>query len=165
MVEEGEFREDLYYRLNVFPIQIPALRERKEDIPTLVRCFLKKLSARLGKKIDSVSTSVIATLQDYGWPGNVRELENVIERAMILTSGSSLKLPSGVIPTRKHKSHQASIRPLSEVEAEHIRTVLEHTNGVIAGKSGAAKILEINANTLRSRMEKLGIKVERTDGS
>lgn len=165
MVEEGKFREDLYYRLNVFPIQIPALRERKEDIPTLVRCFLKKLSARLGKKIDSVSTSVIATLQDYGWPGNVRELENVIERAMILTSGSSLKLPSGVIPTRKHKSHQASIRPLSEVEAEHIRNVLEHTNGVIAGKSGAAKILELNANTLRSRMEKLGIKVERTDGS
>ena len=158
MVEEGKFREDLYYRLNVFPIEVPALRERKEDIPTLVRCFLTKLAARLGKKIDTVPAPVLAALQDYNWPGNVRELENVVERAMILSSGKSLSLPSGVIPTKKKRSAATSIRPLAEMEADHIRTVLEHTNGVIAGKGGAATLLDMNPNTLRSRMGKLGIK-------
>ena len=94
--------------------------------------------------------------------GNVRELENVIERAMILTSGDKLQLPSGVLPIRKSRSARNSIlRPLSEVEEEHIRSVLDHTNGVIAGPQGAAKILEMNPNTLRSRMEKLGIKAKR----
>ena len=98
MVDEGTFREDLYYRLNVFPIQIPSLRDRKEDIPTLVRFFLTKLSGRLGKVIENAPPDVITTLQNYSWPGNVRELENVIERAMILTTGGSLQLPAGVIP-------------------------------------------------------------------
>ena len=165
MVDKGDFREDLYYRLNVFPIPIPSLRERKSDIPTLVRCFLQKLNTRLGKTIDRVSPDVLATLQNYNWPGNVRELENIVERAMILTPGDSLKLPGGVIPLKKKRTQVTSLRPLADMEAEHIRTVLDHTNGVIAGQNGAARILAMNANTLRSRMEKLGIKVERSDGS
>jgi formate hydrogenlyase transcriptional activator len=164
MVDDGKFREDLYYRLNVFPIQMPSLRDRREDIPTLVRFFLTKLSERLGKVIENVPTSIISTLQNYSWPGNVRELENVIERAMILTTGDSLQLPAGVIPTRKGRSPKNSaLRPLTEVESEHIRAVLDHTSGVIAGPNGAAKILDMNPNTLRSRMEKLGIKTERSN--
>ena len=161
MVDDGTFREDLYYRLNVFPIQVPALRERKEDIPTLVRFFLKKLAERLGRKIETVPASVIATLQDYNWPGNVRELENVLERAMILSTGDTLQFPSGVIPSRRQRGLKDSVlRSLAEVETDHIRAVLGHANGVIAGPNGAAKILDMKPNTLRSRMEKLGIKVE-----
>jgi transcriptional regulator with GAF, ATPase, and Fis domain len=161
MVDDGTFREDLYYRLNVFPIQVPALRERKEDIPTLVRFFLKKFAERLGRKIEAVPGSIIAALQDYNWPGNVRELENVIERAMILSTGDTLQFPSGVIPSRRQKGLKNSVlRSLADVETDHIRAVLVHTNGVIAGPNGAAKILDLNPNTLRSRMEKLGIKVE-----
>lgn len=166
MVDEGTFREDLYYRLNVFPIQVPSLRDRKEDIPTLVRSFLTKLAERLGKKIETVPSSVIAALQDYHWPGNVRELENIVERAMILSTGDALQLPNGVIPVRRNKSARSSaLRPLVEIEKEHIRSVLEHTNGVIAGPNGAAKILDMNSNTLRSRMEKLGITVERPNAT
>jgi len=160
MVDDGTFREDLYYRLNVFPIQLPALRERKEDIPTLVRFFLKKLAERLGKKIETVPASVIATLQEYNWPGNVRELENVVERAMILSTTDALQFPSGVFPIRRRSGSKNSVlRSIAEVEADHIRAVLDHTGGVIAGPNGAAKILDMNPNTLRSRMEKLGITV------
>lgn len=164
MVEDGQFREDLYYRLNVFPIPIPPLRERPEDIPTLVRFFLVKLARRLGKQIDIVPDAVCSTLREYHWPGNVRELENVVERAMILTAGDTLQLPVGIIPMRKKKeSRTTQLLPLDEVERQHIQAVLNHTLGVIAGPRGAAKILGINPNTLRSRMEKLGIKVERPD--
>lgn len=164
MVEAGSFREDLYYRLNVFPIQVPPLRERKQDIPTLVRYFLAKLSGRLGKTIDAVPDRVCAVFREYSWPGNVRELENVVERAMILTRGATLELPDGMNPARGKKPRQSSVlRPLADVETDHIRAVLEHTRGVISGPHGAAKILEMNANTLRSRMEKLGVTVERTD--
>lgn len=158
MVESGSFREDLYYRLNVFPIQIPALRERKEDIPTLVRFFLNKLSERLGKQIESVSPDAIAELQAYHWPGNVRELENVIERGMILSTGNHFELSSGVIPSRAaNPAKDQSLRTLAEVEIEHIQRVLANTNGIIAGPNGAATILNINPNTLRSRMQKLDI--------
>jgi transcriptional regulator with GAF, ATPase, and Fis domain len=161
MVDNGTFREDLYYRLNVFPIQVPALRERKEDIPTLVQFFLKKLAERLGRKIETVPASVIGMLQDYNWPGNVRELENVVERAMILSTGDTLQIPSGMISARRRKASKNSVlRSLAEVEIDHIQAVLDHTNGVIAGPNGAAKILDMNPNTLRSRIEKLGIQVE-----
>lgn len=161
MVDEGTFREDLYYRLNVFPIQIPALRERREDVPTLVRFFLKKLAERLGKRIETVPADIISTLQDHNWPGNVRELENVVERAMILSTSDTLQFPSGMIPeSRRKRSKNSVLRSLAEVEIEHIQAVLDHTSGVIAGPRGAAKILGINPNTLRSRMEKLGIKAE-----
>jgi len=165
MVDDGSFREDLYYRLNVFPIGVPPLRERKEDIPTLVRFFLSKLAERLGKKPRTVPASIIAALQEYAWPGNVRELENVIERAMILSTGETLQLPSGVIPVRRmNRARTSPLRPLAEIEAEHISSVLEHTNGVIAGPDGAAKVLDMNPNTLRSRIEKLGINFERRNG-
>lgn len=157
MSEEGDFREDLYYRLNVFPIQIPPLRERKEDIPTLVQSFLRKLAGRLGKKVENVSPDVLAALENYHWPGNVRELENVVERAMILTTGSSLVLPEGISRNRRRKRTDKAMQSLAEVEADHIRLVLSHTNGVVGGPNGAAKILDLNPNTLRSRMAKLGI--------
>jgi len=165
MVEAGTFREDLYYRINVFPISIPPLRERPEDIPTLVRFFLKQLGPRLGRKVDQVPDHVCALFREYSWPGNVRELENIVERAMILTPGDTLQLPAGAIPVRKRKEQRSMhLRPLAEVEREHVGAVLEHTRGVIAGPRGAATILGLNSNTLRSRMEKLGITVERFRG-
>ncbi len=165
MVEEGTFREDLYNRLNVFPIQVPPLRERREDIPTLVRFFLLSLAERLGKRIEHVPNSIIRTLQAYDWPGSIRELQNIVERAMILTRGDTLELSDGVVPSPRAKSGQnPTLRSLAEMEAEHICLVLEHTRGVIAGPNGAAKILDINPNTLRSRMEKRGIHVERPHG-
>ena len=162
MVEQGTFREDLYYRLNVFPIALPPLRARIEDIPTLVRSFLTKLRPRLGKQIEHLPTNVLAALQAYAWPGNIRELENIIERAMILSPGNTLVLPEGILPKQsKQRKQDKSLRSLAEVERTHIEQVLNHTNGVIAGEQGAAKILEINPNTLRSRMEKLGIANQR----
>ena len=158
MVEESTFREDLYYRLNVFPIQVPALRERKEDIPTLVRCFLIRLSSRLGKKVERVSDDVLAMLREYSWPGNVRELENIVERAMILTRGETLQLPPSIIPVQTRKNlRNNGLRLLEDVERDHIQHVLEHSGGVIAGPNGAAVILGLNSNTLRSRMAKLGV--------
>lgn len=166
MVDDGTFREDLFYRLNVFPIQVPSLRERKEDIPTLIRFFLTKLTERLGRRITEVPSTVIRSLQDYNWPGNVRELENIVERAMILSTSDSLQLPSGILPVRRnHSGRNPVLRPLADVETEHIRAVLAHTQGVIAGPNGAAKILGMKSNTLRSRMEKFGIVVERPNGT
>lgn len=159
MSQAGDFREDLYYRLNVFPIQIPPLRERREDIPTLVRCFLNKLAGRLGKKIETVCPDVLSALEAYDWPGNVRELENVVERAMILSTGDALVLPEGFSQVQESTPPDAATRSLAEVEAEHIRLVLAHSNGVVGGPNGAAKILDLNPNTLRSRMTKLGIRV------
>ena len=127
---------------------------------------LRGLAERLGKRIEHVPDSVIRDLQAYSWTGNVRELENVIERAMILTTGDTLQLPSGVLPIRRTKgSRNSALRSLAEVEADHIRSVLEQTDGVIAGPQGAAKVLDINPNTLRSRMERLGITLERTNGN
>lgn len=158
MSEGGEFREDLYYRLNVFPIQVPPLRDRKEDIPTLVRCFLSKLAGRLGRKIEKIPPSVLSAFENYNWPGNVRELENVVERAMILSTGDSLALPEGITRNRTKKRGDNATRSLAEVEAEHIRLVLSHSGGIVGGPNGAAKVLDLNPNTLRSRMSKLGIK-------
>ncbi len=157
MSEEGEFRDDLFYRLNVFPISIPPLRQRKEDIPTLVQSFITKLSKRLGRRIENVPQQVIDGLQQYHWAGNVRELENVIERAMILSSGDELVLPAGFAPERAKRQDDLPLRSLAEVESDHIKSVLKHTGGVIAGPSGAAAILAMNPSTLRSRIEKLGI--------
>jgi formate hydrogenlyase transcriptional activator len=163
MVEVEQFREDLYYRLNVFPIQIPPLRERLEDVPTLVRFFISKLAGRLGRRVETVPDQVCAALRAYRWPGNVRELENVVERAMILSSGSSLELPPGTIPTlRRSPNRTVELLTLPEVERRHIQAVLQHTSGIIAGPNGAARILGLNSNTLRSRMEKLGLKKEQS---
>jgi len=155
-IAHGRFREDLYYRLHVFPITIPPLRERREDIPLLISHFAKKHGARTGKKIETVSQNIIETLQAYDWPGNVRELENVIERAVIVSQGKQLKLDDW-LPRPVTKVDEPSLLKLEELERSHIIKVLEMTGWRISGERGAAKILDIKPTTLRSRMEKLGI--------
>jgi transcriptional regulator with GAF, ATPase, and Fis domain len=157
-IKNGKFREDLYYRLNVFPITMPALRQRKEDIPLLVKHFMTKFNKKIGRKIDTVSEETLKTLQEYNWPGNVRELESVIERAVITTQGSTLKVLDHF--DTHHKSEAAAdpgVKALGELEHDHIRKVLQQTGWRIEGKNGAAVILGINASTLRARMRKLGI--------
>jgi transcriptional regulator with GAF, ATPase, and Fis domain len=156
-VEQGRFREDLWYRLTVFPITVPPLRHRKEDIPLLVDWFVRKFSLKHGKTIDQIPAAVSKVLLDYDWPGNVRELENVIERAVITTRGSVLELmdPPGRGRARKGP---AARRALSQVEHDYVTEVLVEANWRIDGPGGAARILGMNPSTLRSRMKKLGIK-------
>lgn len=164
-VKAGEFREDLYYRLNVFPINSPPLRERKEDIPVLVSHFLKKFAVKTGKAIETISKQAMQQLQAYHWPGNVRELENVIERGVILSHGPVLELAD--IPELRRSPCEAvssSSATLEEVERSHILRVLENTKGVIEGPKGAATILGLRPSTLRSRLQKLGLKITRTPG-
>ena len=161
-VKAGEFREDLYYRLNVFPILSPPLRDRKEDIPVIVNHFLKKYTVKVGKTIDTISNQAMSALQGYDWPGNVRELENVIERGIILANGKSLEVRD--IPELRVAQKESLTTPsgtLEEVERAHILRVLEETKGVIEGAKGAATILGLRPSTLRSRLQKLGIKITR----
>ena len=153
MVNEAKFREDLYYRLNVFPIVIPPLRERREDIPALVWHILKDLSQRMGRSIDVVHASTMQEFQKYSWPGNVRELRNVIERNLILSSGSVFRAE---VPEMDQKPNK-SLRRFEEVEAEYFRNVLLATGWRIRGKRGAAEILGVKPTTLEARMKKLGI--------
>jgi transcriptional regulator with GAF, ATPase, and Fis domain len=155
-VREGTFREDLYYRLNVFPVTVPSLRERREDLPQLVWMFVGEFSKALGKNIESVSSESMAAIQRYPWPGNVRELRNVIERAMIVATGPKLKIE---LPKSSRANLGATARSLAikDTERDHIRSVLEMTGWRIRGQNGAAEILEINPTTLESRMAKLGI--------
>jgi len=158
-IEKGDFREDLFYRLNVFPLNSPALRYRKEDIPLLVKHFCEKLSAKVGKKVKSVNKDVMERLIEYNWPGNVRELENVIERAVIISESTTLQ-PGEWLPklkTADHLSNSKKISTLEELERQHIIKALELTSGRVSGEKGAAKILGLNASTLESRMRKLGI--------
>jgi PAS domain S-box-containing protein len=154
-VRRGRFREDLWYRLSIFPITVPPLRDRLEDIALLVDYFVDKISKRLGKSIESIPTGVMNTLQDYRWPGNVRELENVLERAVINSSGSKLRLVDEL--KQPHKDLAKVQKTLEEVERDHIVRVLEQTNWKVSGKNGAAEILGINRSTLRARIRKLGI--------
>ena len=156
-VDNGDFREDLYYRLNVFPIQSPALRERKEDIPVLVKHFIKKFSAKIGKKIESIPQKVMEVLQAYHWPGNVRELENILERAVIISTGKQLKLEDW-LPKTGISSKAPHNSTMEELEREHILEVLELTHWRVSGEKGAAKILGLKPTTLEARMKKLGIK-------
>ena len=159
-VDKGRFREDLWYRLNVFPISIPPLRERVEDIPLLVNWMIKRIRRRLGKNIKSVPTSVIDDLKAYPWPGNVRELENVVERAMIVTHGSVLQLaePLRSLASTVGRHPDAPIKTLAEIEKEHILGTLTKTQWNISGKGGAAELLGLNSSTLRGRMRKHGIR-------
>src|SRR5262249_7892586 len=154
-VSEGKFRQDLYYRLNVFPIEVPPLRERREDIPMLVWSFVDELSKGFGKKIESISRKSMKALIDYPWPGNVRELRNTIERAMIVSN--SLKLNVDV-PNNNHSNTLPPTLNLKEIEVRHIRKVLENTSWRIRGKNGAAELLGIKPTTLETRMAKLGIR-------
>jgi len=153
----GRFRSDLYYRLNVFPVEVPALRQRAMDIPLLARFFLTKYAKKFCKRFDDIDPAGLDYLRQYAWPGNVRELQNVIERAVILSQGSLLDI-APLQPARAHTEAATSKLPtLEAVEREHIMRTLEATGWQISGVKGAAAILGMNPNTLRSRMLKLGI--------
>jgi formate hydrogenlyase transcriptional activator len=157
-VDAGHFRADLYYRLNVFPIRLPSLRERPEDIPLLVCHFVYRYARQLRKRIDTIPTEAMDALARYDWPGNVRELQNVIERAVILSPGMALHLALDELPqSRPTRESPARVCTLAEVEREHILQVLRETHGVIGGPRGAATRLGIRRTTLIYRMEKLGI--------
>jgi formate hydrogenlyase transcriptional activator len=161
-VEEGTFREDLLYRLNVYPITMPPLRQRKEDIPLLVEHFCSTYAKKFGKKISSVSPRPMQNLQSHSWPGNVRELANVIERAVIHTQGSVLQ----VVDQFEQVPHETvPSQTLEEVEREYIIRTLENTGWRIEGQFGSARILGLNPSTLRTRMLKLGIQRRRATGS
>ncbi len=156
-IEKKEFREDLYYRLNVFPIFTPPLRDRKEDVPLLVTHFLRKYEGKMGRKITAVEPEVIAALCEYHWPGNIRELENLIERALILTKNNTLEYGDWV-PVKKNMAGAiTAAQKLEDVERDHILEILKQTNWKVSGEKGAAKILGINPTTLEARMKKLGI--------
>jgi chemotaxis protein methyltransferase CheR len=155
-VEKGAFREDLWYRLNVFPITLPPLRQRKEDIPAMTEHFVGGFSKKLGKPITSISSATLKKLHDYSWPGNVRELANVIERAVINTPGAVFHI-ADQFEQPKPADPSAQTRTLEEVEKEYITRILEGTGWRIEGPNGAAKILGLNPSTLRTRMTKLGI--------
>lgn len=155
-VEEGRFRSDLYYRLNVFPIVVPPLRERSGDIPLLARHFLEKYSRQMGKQIESIPVETLQTLSRYPWPGNVRELEHFIERAVVLTSGSMLHVPP-LGPKLQRKPDRAPSETLARAERDHILRILRETNGIISGPRGAAARLGLKRTTLASKMRRLGI--------
>jgi transcriptional regulator with GAF, ATPase, and Fis domain len=155
-IAEGTFREDLFYRLNVFPIQVPPLRERAEDIPSLVWLFVDEFCRSFGKRIDAIPQRDMDALQRYGWPGNIRELRNVIERAMIVATGIRLTI---ALPTRSDVIGSTARRSLKlvDVEKDHVRTVLEGTGWRIRGAGGAAEVLGLQPTTLETRMLKLGL--------
>jgi formate hydrogenlyase transcriptional activator len=155
-VHNGRFRKDLWYRLNIFPITVPPLRNRKQDLPLLVDFFVDRVSRKLGKSIDTIPKSVMDALQNYHWPGNVRELANVIERAVINASGNKLRLMDTLDTPQKHLA--TTPKTLETVERDHIIRILEETRWKVAGKNGASEILGLNSSTLRARMRKLGIR-------
>jgi formate hydrogenlyase transcriptional activator len=159
-VAAGRFRADLFYRLNVFPARVPPLRERRDDIPHLVKHFVAHQQRRLGKPIEGVSREGMERLRQYSWPGNIRELQNVIERACVLAGDPVLTVPEGLAETPAGPARPDKILTLAEAEKRHIRRALEATGGTIHGARGAAAILGINPNTLRSRIDKLGLSKE-----
>lgn len=158
-VSAGSFREDLYYRLNVFQINVPPLRERREDIMPLVWHFVKDFSDRMGKQIESIPQKSVQALQAYAWPGNIRELKNVIERAMIISRGPVLNLD---IPQLSQPNAKQP-RTLEDVDREHIISVLKATGWKVSGKNGAAEVLDLNPKTLESKVQKLGILRSKND--
>jgi PAS domain S-box-containing protein len=153
-VQEGRFREDLYYRLHVFPVTVPPLRERKEDIPLLVRHFLKQVSKKMGKLVNAVPRETMKELMDYPWPGNIRELQNVIEKSVITTRDTSLRIE---FLSNIHSTSIPNISRLDGIERDHILRILKQNGWKIQGKQGVAAILGIHPSTLRFRMKKLGI--------
>ena len=164
-IKNGDFREDLYFRLNVFPLIIPPLHERKDDIPILIKHFTKKYCVKTGRKINKFPQRMINKLQLYDWPGNVRELENVIERAVILSSGNTLDISD--IPKIKEQSSQTVIEStddsnkLKDIEKDHILKVLKECNWIVEGRRGASLKLGLAPTTLRDRMKKLEIRKPR----
>jgi formate hydrogenlyase transcriptional activator len=178
-VQSGRFRSDLFYRLNVFPLELPPLRERRSDIPQLVAFCVSRFSKRFGKKIDGVSRESMEKLMNYPWPGNIRELQNIIERAVVLSVDPTLRLDRDLMPvaasTKDTETPEANapehrhtdlgspnpLLTLDEVDRNHIVAALQHAGGVVDGPKGAARILNLHPNTLRHRMDKLGIKGSR----
>ena len=166
-VRSGQFRSDLYYRLNVIPLHVPALRERRCDIPELVMAFFEQSSKRIGKTMNAVSQDTMKLLVDYSWPGNIRELQNIIERGIVLSHGSVLRLGPDLLPVQRSEKEnvvetEATSEPdasasLEEVQRRHILRVLEKTGWLISGPNGAGAILNVHPNTLRSLMKRLGI--------
>ena len=154
---EGRFREDLFYRLNVFPITVPPLRERREDIPMLVRHFAQQFARRMKKSIETIPTESMEALTRYEWPGNIRELQNLIERAVILSAGQTLEVPVAALSTRSAAPARDADETLQDADRRHIIGALERSNWVIAGPAGAAARLGIKRSTLQFRMRKLGI--------
>jgi formate hydrogenlyase transcriptional activator len=159
MMAEGRFRSDLYYRLNVFPVVLPPLRERRDDIPRLARHLTQRFARHLGKCIEVISAESLDALARYDWPGNIRELENVIERAVILSPGPELSIPPSYLQSPAAPGHRraGSAVTLADLEREHILAVLRETSGVLGGPQGAAARLGLNRSTLRGKMRKLGI--------
>ncbi len=162
MVKRNEFRSDLYYRLNVFPLQLPSLRERREDIPALVEHFVEVYARRMNKQIESISPETMSGLVSYPWPGNIRELQNFIERSVILTSGNVLHAPLASLKSAGEAQSLGAIT-MEDAERDHIRKTLEQTRWVVAGPNGAAARLGMKRSTLYFRMQKLGI--SRTKGN
>lgn len=156
MVKRNEFRSDLYYRLNVFPIPLPPLRERRQDIPALVEHFVEIYSRRMDKQIEHISPETMSALVSHPWPGNIRELQNFIERSVILTSGNVLHAPLASLPGAAAVG-STEATTLEDAEREHIRKILEQTGWVVSGPNGAAARLGIKRSTLYFRMQKLGI--------
>ncbi|QSE97758.1 sigma 54-interacting transcriptional regulator [Fulvivirga lutea] len=156
-VEEGSFRSDLFYRLNVFPLYIPALRERKSDIRLLVNHFVQRYNQKLGKEVNKIPQSVISQLEKYNWPGNVRELENIIERAVIISPSNQLKLGDWFLSGTKSTQNDDKFETLEKFERNYILKVLHHTNWKISGPGGAAEVLGLKPTTLESRIKKLNI--------
>ncbi|HYK58235.1 MAG TPA: sigma 54-interacting transcriptional regulator, partial [Bryobacteraceae bacterium] len=183
MVENSAFRADLYYRLNVFPIRVPPLRERPEDIPMLVRHFVQQFSRRTNKNIETIPTETMKALVRYRWPGNIRELQNVIERAVIVSPGPALKVPLADLKSAELRSQAPVPKPpaakasaeipssgeakdmrriLEETERKQILAALEQSDWIVAGPKGAAALLGLKRSTLQSRMQKLGIRISRS---
>jgi formate hydrogenlyase transcriptional activator len=174
-VANGRFRADLFYRLNVFPIDVPPLRERADDIPALAEFFMQRFARKMGKRLTRIDPDTLATLRTHAWPGNIRDLQNVIERAAILSSGDTLKVDWPLEPAPQScfavaangasAAHQAAATPpakqdvfaLEDIERQHFIAVLKKTRGVIEGQHGAAKLLNLKPSTTRFRMKKLGI--------
>ena len=183
MVADGRFRSDLYYRLNVFPLVLPPLRERRDDISPLVRHFTQRFARRMGRRIETIPSAVMEALVGYPWPGNIRELQNVIERAVILSPGSSLQVPLGDLEIRNQRPNvegrgsevrgekpaaedgplTSDLRPptstltLADAEREHILVALRETGWVVSGAKGAAARLGMKRSTLQKKMKRLGI--------
>lgn len=157
LVEDKEFRSDLYYRLNVFPVTVPPLRERAEDIPALTRHFAQKFAQRMKKRIETIPSESMKALQAYHWPGNVRELENFVERAVILTQGTDLFIPIAELKRTPNNAAQAVTTTLEQAEREHILKALRESGWIIGGASGAATKLGMKRTTLQSKMQKLSI--------
>jgi len=160
-VASGRFRADLYYRLSVFPIRVPPLRERIDDVPLLVEHFLRQFERKLKKPLRTLTPESRRRLLQYSWPGNIRELQNVIERACVLAHDGTVEIFDRLAPSGDGTATRTGVATLEQVEREHIERVLELTGGIIQGPHGAAHMLGIHPNTLRSRMDRLGIHASR----